>query len=145
MAKALCFLVAVAWPSAAHEIKGWVVPPEAKAVKNPLTATPEVIAAGKALYLDKCANCHGDTGHGDGPEADMYDTAPSNLAEPGMLAEMSDGELFWKITTGRRPMPSFKKQYTDEQRWQLVHFIRTLAPEKPAKSAPAKKSAPKRP
>jgi mono/diheme cytochrome c family protein len=137
--------------AAAHDIKGWVVPPEAKAVKSPLEPTPAVIAAGGALYADKCANCHGDKGKGDGPEAEMYDTPPSNLAEPGMVAEMSDGEIFWKITQGRRPMPSFRKQFTDEQRWQLVHFVRTLAPKpepaaaKPAKAAPAKKSDPKKP
>lgn len=151
LSKIFLLLAGMAVLAAAHDIKGWVVPPEAKAVKNPVEATPAVVAAGKALFDDKCVNCHGDKGKGDGPEADMYDTPPSDLTHPGMLAEMSDGEIFWKISKGRRPMPAFEKQLTDEQRWQLVHFVRTLAPmpepaaAKPAKAAPAKKSDPKKP
>ena len=151
LGRILILLAGMAVFTAAHEIKGWVVPAEAKAVKNPLEATPAVVAAGAALFTDKCANCHGDKGKGDGPEAEMYDTPPSDLTHPGMLAEMSDGEIFWKISKGRRPMPVFEKQLNEEQRWQLVHFVRTLAPKpqpaaaKPAKAAPAKKSDPKKP
>jgi mono/diheme cytochrome c family protein len=147
----LCLLAGMALLATAHDIKGWVVPPEAKAVKSPLEPTPAVVAAGAALYADKCANCHGDKGKGDGPEAEMYDTPPADLSEPGMLAEMSDGEIFWKISKGRRPMPTFEKQLTDEQRWQLVHFVRTFAPKpepaaaKPSKAAPAKKNGTKKP
>jgi mono/diheme cytochrome c family protein len=48
---------------------------------------------------------------------------------------MTDGEIFWKMTEGRKPMPSFKKQLTDEQRWQLVNFLRTFAPKPVAKPA----------
>lgn len=135
--------------AAGDDVKGWTVPPEAKVVKSPLTPTPAVVAAGKALYDDKCANCHGDKGKGDGPEADMYDTPPTDLTKPGLLDGMSDGELFWKISKGRRPMPVFEKQLNEQQRWQLVHFVRTLAPlpapEKPAKAPPVKKSDPKKP
>lgn len=148
----LSLLAGMVTLAAAHDVKDWTVPPEAKAVKSPLTQTPAVIAAGKALYDEKCANCHGDKGKGDGPEAEMYDTRPADLTKPGMLVEMSDGELFWKISKGRRPMPAFEKQFNDEQRWQLVRFVRTFAPppqppaaEKPAKAAPAKKSDPKKP
>lgn len=146
-----CLLAVIATVGIAHDTKGWTVPPEFKALKNPVEATPRVIAAAKELYDDKCANCHGDKGKGDGPEAEMYDTPPKDLSEPGMLDKMTDGEIFWKITQGRRPMPSFRKQYTDEQRWQLVHFVRMLAPkpapaqEKPAKATPAKKAAAKKP
>ncbi len=145
----LSLLAGIAALAAADDVKGWTVPPEAKAVKSPLTQSPAVVAAGKTLYDDKCANCHGDKGKGDGPEADMYDTPPTDLTKPGLLDGMSDGELFWKISKGRRPMPVFEKQFNEEQRWQLVHFVRTLAPppapEKPAKATPAKKSDPKKP
>jgi mono/diheme cytochrome c family protein len=147
----ICLLAGIAAAAIAHDDKAWTAPPEAKDMKNPVALTPQALAAAKELYIDKCANCHGDQGKGDGPEAEMYDTPPRNLAEPGMLDKMTDGEIFWKITQGRRPMPSFRKQYTDEQRWQLVHFVRTFAPkpapapEKPAKAAPEKKDASKKP
>ena len=40
---------------------------------------------------------------------------------------MTDGEIFWKISEGRAPMPGFKKQLSEEDRWQLVHYLRAFA------------------
>jgi mono/diheme cytochrome c family protein len=111
----------------AHD-EDWKVPEAAKKVKNPVAPTPDGIATAHAIFMDKCANCHGDKGEGDGPESGMYDPPPSNLADAKMMASMTDGEIFYKITEGRRPMPSFKNQLSDEQRWMLVNFVRTLAP-----------------
>jgi mono/diheme cytochrome c family protein len=114
--------------------KDWPVPAAAAKVKNPVAPTPDNLAAARAIYMDKCANCHGKEGAGDGPEADMYTPAPAALNDAKMMTEMSDGEIYYKITTGRKPMPSFQKQLTDEQRWEMVNFLRTLykAPGKPA-------------
>jgi mono/diheme cytochrome c family protein len=111
--------------------KDWPVPAEAAKLKNPVKATPENLAAARAIYMDKCANCHGEKGFGDGPEAGMYDPPPASLADAPLMNGMPDGEIYWKITEGRKPMPSFKNQLSDEQRWQLVNFLRTLVP-KPA-------------
>lgn len=103
----------------------WIAPPEAKEQKNPVPATDTSIAAGKAIYTDKCVNCHGDKGDGDGSEADMYDVKPADFANP-TIAKETDGELFWKVTTGRKPMPSFKTKLSDDERWQVINFIRTF-------------------
>ncbi len=65
----------------------------------------------------------------------MYTPAPSKFNDAHMMSEMTDGEIFWKMTEGRKPMPSFKKQLSDEQRWQLVNFVRTLTPKTGAKPA----------
>lgn len=126
---AASLLLLAGWVSA-HDEK-WVAPPEAKKLKNPVAPTADNLNAARAIFMDKCANCHGDKGLGDGPEAGMYDPQPSNLADAHMMSEMTDGEIFWKIGEGNKPMPSFKKQLSDEQRWQLVNFLRTLSP-KPA-------------
>lgn len=126
---AMSLLLLAGWVSARDE--KWTAPPEAKKMKNPVAPTPDNLNAARAIYMDKCASCHGDKGLGDGPEASMYDPQPSNLADAHMMSDMPDGEIFWKITEGNKPMPSFKKQLSDEQRWQLVNFLRTLAP-KPA-------------
>ena len=40
----------------------WPVPEEAKQLKNPLQPSPSALNSAKKIYLDKCANCHGDTG-----------------------------------------------------------------------------------
>jgi len=76
--------------------------------------------------LDKCAECHGDSGKGDGSQARMYDPQPTNFTDSAHMSTITDGELFYKISEGHRPMPSFKKRFTEEQRWQLVLFIRSL-------------------
>ena len=119
----------------AHSKSGWQAPPEAKDLKNPVPANDSTLAAGKSLYTEKCVQCHGEKGDGLGSDAEMYSVPPSNFTDYHMMIEMTDGELFWKITEGRRPMPSFRKEFTDEQRWQLVNFIRTFA-KPPAPPAP---------
>ena len=47
------------------------------------------------------------------------------------LSRQADGEIFWKISKGREPMPAWDKQLNARERWDLVSYIRTLL--KPAK------------
>jgi mono/diheme cytochrome c family protein len=105
----------------------WSVPDAAKKVKNPVPANAASIAAGKGVYADSCARCHGDMGKGDGPDGDLYDPGPTDFTDVQSMKEMSDGELFYKITNGRRPMPSFKKDLNDTQRWQVTNYLRTFS------------------
>lgn len=105
----------------------WIVPLPDKARKNPLTLTDANINAAKPIYNDKCANCHGDTGKGDGSDAMMYDPAPADLTDAAKMSKVTDGEIFYQISEGRKPMPSFKKKLTEEQRWQLVLLVRSFA------------------
>jgi mono/diheme cytochrome c family protein len=109
----------------------WIVPEEAKRVVNPLQPSQANLPAARALYLDKCTECHGDAGNGDGSQAKMYDPRPTNFTDAARMNSVSDGELFYKISEGHRPMPAFKKRYTEEQRWQLVLFLRSLAQPQP--------------
>ncbi len=112
-----------------HDPKhNWPVPDDAKKMKNPVPRSVATLAAAKAIFNDQCVSCHGETGKGDGPDAMMYDPQPADLSDAHMMSEMTDGEIFYKITEGRKPMPSFKTKFTDEQRWQLVHYVRTFAP-----------------
>jgi len=129
--------LALAGWAAAHGTKNLPVPEQAKKLKNPTAPTEASLAAAKTMYLDHCAQCHGEEGKGDGPESPMYDVKPANFTDAHMMGEMTDGEIFWKISEGRRPMPSFKKRLTEEHRWQLVNYIRTFAPQ----PAPGAKSA----
>jgi mono/diheme cytochrome c family protein len=126
--------LAIAGAAVAHHKDDWPVPDEAKQKKNPVPVNDSTLAAGKATYTDRCSDCHGEKGDGKGPDADMYAPAPSDFTDADMMSDMTDGEIFWKISEGRRPMPSFKNRLTEEQRWQLVNYLRTFAP----KSAPKK-------
>jgi len=106
----------------------WAVPFEAKQMKNPLPLDPKTGAKQiRSVYLNKCSECHGETGQGNGPQAKMYDPHPSNLTDTALLKEVTDGELFYVITAGHKPMPSYRKKLTDEQRWQLVLLVRYLS------------------
>ncbi len=105
----------------------WPVPEEAKQLKNPLQPTAAALKSAREVYADKCAHCHGDTGKGDGRDANRYDPAPTDLTDPKKMNPATDGELFYKISEGKKPMPVFKNKLTEDQRWQLVLLIRSFA------------------
>lgn len=105
----------------------WIVPEAAKQVANPLKPSQANLPAARERYLDKCAECHGDSGKGDGSQAKMYDPKPSDLTDAARMHSVTDGELFYKISEGHRPMPAFKKRFTEEQRWNLVFYVRSLS------------------
>lgn len=105
----------------------WTAPARAAKKKNAVPSDDKSIAAGKVMYLQECRACHGDLGKGDGPSAHDLEKAPGDLSNP-KLWEQSDGALFWKITEGRKPMPTYAQRFTDEERWSIVNYVRTLAP-----------------
>ncbi len=107
---------------------GWNAPETAKAVENPLTLDNKAVEKGKTLFAQQCATCHGNSGKGDGP-AGKYLGKPLPDFTGAEFQDQTDGEIFWKITTGKAPMPTFEKMLTDEQRWQVINFIRSLSTE----------------
>ena len=82
-------------------------------------------AEGRKLYASYCASCHGDKGKGDGLAGMTLKPRPANFKKDALQAQ-SDGAIFWKITEGRAPMAAYKGALTEEQRWQLVNYIRQL-------------------
>jgi mono/diheme cytochrome c family protein len=112
---------------AVFQNRPWIVPEEAKQRKNPLSQSGADLKSAHAVYLDRCAHCHGDAGKGDGDDASSYDPTPSNFTDAKRSRAVTDGELFYTISEGHKPMPAFKKRLTEEQRWQLVLLIRSFA------------------
>jgi mono/diheme cytochrome c family protein len=49
------------------------------------------------------------------------------------VKKQTDGALYWKISNGRGNMPPYKEALSDEQRWQLVVYLRELGKDKKAK------------
>src|SRR5246127_2066637 len=123
----------------------WRVPLEDKLRKNPLAASAANLNAAKPVYNEYCANCHGDSGKGDGSDAMMYDPSPSDLTDAKHMNTLTDGDIFYQITQGRKPMPSFRKKLTDDQRWQLVILVRSFAAPAPPLPAPTKTPEPPTP
>jgi mono/diheme cytochrome c family protein len=104
----------------------WVAPDDAKKVKNPIPPTPETLADAEQLFTDNCVLCHGEKGMGDGPGAKTIKIKPANFTDAKLMAAETDGSLFWKMSNGRGPMPSWKDTLSDKERWELVGYIRKL-------------------
>ncbi len=105
----------------------WKAPARAAKMQNPTTADPDTLAAGKKIYAGNCLACHGAAGKGDGPAAIALNPRPKDLSDPKISSQV-DGELFWKITEGKKPMPSYEKLLPETDRWKVITYIRTLAP-----------------
>lgn len=96
---------------------------------NPIPPTNDSIAEGAELYEKWCASCHGDQGRGDGPVAQTLNPKPADLTIHAVIGVHSDGWLFNTITEGKpnTGMPAFEDFISEEERWHLVNFIRTLS------------------
>ena len=105
---------------------GWDVPEDEKTVENPLPADDDAIANGATLYQRNCLMCHGETGKGDGPAAARIKPSPPDITTSEAQDRMTDGEMFYKITVGKRPMREFESKLSEDERWKVVHFLRTL-------------------
>ena len=106
----------------------WTAPAAEAAKKSPIFTSQSSIAAGQKIYTKRCAGCHGTSGNGDGPDAADLGIHPAKLSQ--VAGDESDGALFWKITTGRKPMPTFgsgSKKLSETDRWNVINYVRTLA------------------
>ncbi|HTG87224.1 MAG TPA: cytochrome c [Pyrinomonadaceae bacterium] len=113
----------------------WELPDDADKTKNPTEATAESIAKGKELYLERtkgnCIFCHGETGSGNEANLARLRRKPANLSNKERMTAMTDGEVFWKISKGITGiMPAGEKRMSEEERWHVVNYVRTLAKDK---------------
>jgi mono/diheme cytochrome c family protein len=108
--------------------RGWTIPAGASQEANPIASSPEVLAKGKKLYTSKCERCHGETGKGDGPDADP-DEEPGDLTDSSRANRNADGVMFYKVWNGRKSpkMPAFKSEgLSKEDVWMVVNYAKTL-------------------
>lgn len=110
------------------QISLWEAPPEANKIVNPITGDKTSNEAGRALYSIYCVACHGENGKGDGPASLSIKTKPADHSCE-KIQKQTDGAIFWKITEGRSNniMASYRSILTDNERWMLVNYIRTLS------------------
>ncbi|MEE9392805.1 MAG: c-type cytochrome [Planctomycetota bacterium] len=94
-------------------------------LKNPLSASPQVLARGQVVFGNFCAACHGAGGLGDGIVTKRGVPPP-----PSLLAEnakkMADGEIYHAITLGKINMPAHAAQVRREDRWKVISYIREM-------------------
>lgn len=97
---------------------------------------PEAIKAGEKVYGRHCWHCHGKEGAGDGPAAKILEPRPRNFVAALFKLRTTtsgslplDEDLFKTVTKGMpgSAMPSFANLLTEEQRWQVVYYIKTFS------------------
>ena len=100
---------------------------------TPLSSSAGAIKAGKELFLKTaqpvaCVMCHGEQGDGKGLMGAALVPPPRNFTCGAMMKDIPDGQLFWIIKNGSpgTGMMAFGG-LPDEQVWQLIHYIRSLA------------------
>ena len=93
-------------------------PPSAQSLKNPYEGQAEAAAAGRKLFVQHCAQCHGQDARGLERAPDLH-SPPIQNAPPGTL--------FWALRNGRvrKGMPSWS-QLPDQRLWQIVTYLKTL-------------------
>lgn len=100
------------------------VPEKYKDLVNPIPATVESLSDGKAIYEEQCASCHGVDG-----KAVMTCCEMPDFTDPVMMSEMSDGQMFAKVSDGVNGthMSPWKDVLTEEERWNVIGYVRTLS------------------
>ena len=91
---------------------------------NPRPATPQVLEEGAHLYRIYCAVCHGPDGAGEGTVAEYFRRMP-DLTVP-FVKRYPDGRLYTVIRQGGFEMPAYADALSADERWALVHHVRTL-------------------
>ena len=113
----------------------WELPADADKTPNPVPSSAESIAKGKELYMDRmkgnCIFCHGETGTGNQENMPRLRRKPADLTNKERMTAMTDGEVWWKVSKGINGiMPAGEKRMSEEERWNVVNYVRTLAKEK---------------
>ncbi|HEX5414075.1 MAG TPA: copper resistance protein CopC [Chloroflexota bacterium] len=90
-------------------------------------ATPQSIADGQQVYAQNCLACHGPGARGDGPLAATINPRPSDLVVH--VPQHTDAELEAWIADGfpGSAMPAWKDKLTEQQRWDVLNYLKTLA------------------
>ena len=109
-----------------------------RSVKNPLPPlTPVQATEAERLYLINCAICHGTKLDGNGPlykgGDGPYPAKPATLVGDAKYEAMPEGQMYYSVTYGKNLMGSYASQLTRDQRWAIIHYIKS----KQAKAAPA--------
>jgi mono/diheme cytochrome c family protein len=101
----------------------WIVPADKKVKLSTFAFNDATRKTGDQLYSINCKSCHGTPGMGNF-QATLKPQPPDPVTEK--FQGNSDGELFFKVSTGRGPMPSFKNSLAFNDIWNIISFLRSF-------------------
>lgn len=94
----------------------------------------EIVAQGAELYYKNCIYCHGDMLDGEGHFAKTFTPRPINFQDVGMIAQLQEAFLFWRITKGgpglpregtpwASAMPVWEEMLNEDEVWKIISFL----------------------
>jgi mono/diheme cytochrome c family protein len=96
---------------------------------NPFPITEQALVSGKELYNIFCGICHGDKADGNGyllrDDGGKYPAVPANLISDEFIAA-SNGRFYHSIVYGKNVMGAYTDKLSFEERWNVIHYIRSL-------------------
>jgi len=123
-------------PPASINFRGKTV--DVQGLENPLrkdTANfKKYVAEGAATYIKNCLYCHGDNLDGNGHFARAFNPPPANFTDPGTIAMLQEGFLFWRIAKGgpglpkestpwNSVMPAWEDRLSEEDIWKVIMYL----------------------
>jgi mono/diheme cytochrome c family protein len=121
--KVLLSVLLLAFVALQSMAQGWDVPADKK-VKNSYVKFDATSAKeGEAVYTKNCQSCHGDAGKNNSLKS--LKPTPPDLSS-ATTQKLSDGELFYILSTGRGLMPNFKEVLSETDRWKVISYIRSF-------------------
>ena len=97
-----------------------------KQVNNPTVDFDSSIKRGKDMFVKNCAKCHGLNGNGYGVVAHGFTTWPRQLWAWYKADSAADSYLYWIIENGKSDMPPWGLVLSEEERWDLINYIKTI-------------------
>ncbi|MDX9790968.1 MAG: quinol:electron acceptor oxidoreductase subunit ActD [Candidatus Kapaibacterium sp.] len=91
---------------------------------NPLDVDDKNLNVGKVKYNTYCSPCHDYNGNGQARLNGQFPNPPSLHTDK--VRNWKDGRIFHIITVGQNTMPAYAQQLSDEERWQIITYIRAL-------------------
>jgi mono/diheme cytochrome c family protein len=101
------------------------IPDEAKKETAPFLFNQEAVERGSQVYQLNCKSCHGDPGKANYANLEPI---PKDPASPD-YQKNSDGEMHYIITQGKGLMPTFANTLSDDDRWNVIAYVRSLNPD----------------
>ena len=123
-------------PPASISFRGKTI--DVQGLENPLrkdTANfKKYVAEGGVIYIKNCVYCHGDNLDGNGHFAPAFNPRPANFTDPGTIAMLQEGYLFWRIAKGgpglpqesapwNSVMPAWEDRLSEEDIWKVILYL----------------------
>jgi mono/diheme cytochrome c family protein len=115
-------LFSIIFQSVSSFSQAWEVPNDKMNKVSPFKFTEDTKKKGAIIFQKNCISCHGTPGKNNF----MNLSPPPGDPATDKFQKQTDGSLFFKITTGRSPMPSFKDVLSEEQKWDVIAYFRSF-------------------